>query len=50
MKVISIKENKEYLSLMIEYFQKTWASDDSKMVYEDCITHALDYQDTPSNW
>lgn len=50
MKVVSIKENKEYLSLMIEYFQRIWASDDSKMVYEDCITHALDYQDTLSNW
>lgn len=50
MKIVSIKENNEYLKQMILYFQKVWASDDSMKVYEDCITHACDSLDTLSNW
>lgn len=45
MQLIAIRDNPEYLNEAIAYFQKRWASKDSMMVYEDCLTHSLD---TPS--
>jgi len=38
MKIISIKEKQKYKDKAIKYFQSKWASKDSLMVYEDCIT------------
>lgn len=42
MNVISVRENPEYLETAITYFQKHWASEDSMMVYDDCIRHCVD--------
>lgn len=41
MKIISIKENPDYKQAAIEYFQKKWATENSMMVYDDCITHCI---------
>lgn len=41
MKIISVREHPEYLEKTISFFQSKWASADSMMVYEDCITSAL---------
>ncbi len=41
MKIISVRENPEFADTAIAYFQKHWASENSKMVYEDCIRHAI---------
>ena len=41
MEVISVREKPEYRDLAIRYFQKHWASEDSMMVYEDCIGHCI---------
>ena len=41
MKVINIRENQQCKKRAIEYFQKIWASDESKPVYEDCISRSL---------
>lgn len=41
MKIISIKEQPEYKDTAIRYFQSKWASENSMMVYEDCITNCI---------
>lgn len=50
MKVISVRENPEYAEVAIEYFQKHWASDDSKDVYSDCITHCINAEAPLPQW
>lgn len=37
MEIVSVREDRKFTKKAIEYFQKYWASDDSMMVYEDCI-------------
>ena len=41
MNVISVREHPESAERMIFYFQEKWASEASRMVYDDCIRHAL---------
>jgi N-acetylglutamate synthase-like GNAT family acetyltransferase len=41
MNIISIRENSEYVEAGIKYFQEKWASQESMMVYEDCIRHSI---------
>ncbi len=50
MKVISVTEFPEMKKLAIEYFQSKWASEDSKMVYEDCINHCFDQNNSLPRW
>lgn len=50
MKIISSKENPEYLPIIIKYFQKIWASEESKMVYEDCIKYSTYNKGDIPNW
>ena len=42
MNIVSVRENPEYTERAIAYFQKRWASEDSMMVYDDCIRHCVD--------
>lgn len=39
--VVSVREEPACLDAAITYFQKHWASEDSMMVYEDCISHCV---------
>ena len=41
MKIISVKESSEYKDIAIKYIQDKWASENSLMVYEDCITNCI---------
>jgi len=50
MRVISIKEEPSYMDQAIAYFQKHWASEDSKMVYDDCIRHCLNSKTPLPQW
>lgn len=45
LKIISIRENPEYKNKAIEYFQNKWASKETRIIYEDCISHSIS---TPS--
>ncbi len=50
MEIISVREHPEYLERAIVYFQKHWAGDDSKMVYDDCIRHSLSTENPLPRW
>lgn len=41
MKIISVKESPEYKERAIKYFQSKWATENSLMVYEDCISNCI---------
>ena len=46
MRIVSVRENPEFTNVAITYFQKHWASEDSMMIYDDCIRHCVG-ADTP---
>lgn len=48
--IISIKESPEYKEKAIAYFQAIWASEDSKMVYEDCIANCITSPNPLPQW
>lgn len=50
MKVISVKENPEYISEAITYFQLKWASETTMMLYENSIKHATDLANPFPQW
>lgn len=50
MKLISVKENPEFKDRAIRYFQSKWANEQSKMVYEDCITHCITTPNPLPQW
>jgi GNAT superfamily N-acetyltransferase len=50
MKVISIKNQPEYIDSAIAYFQKIWASSDTMQVYDDCIRHCIDTSSPLPQW
>ena len=42
MKILSVREHPGMCDRAIAYFQEKWASEDSRMVYEDCIRMSID--------
>ena len=50
MKIINVKNNPEFTEIAIKYFQKHWASDDSMMVYKDCIEHSINTKSPLPLW
>ncbi len=50
MKVISVRENSDYINQAIEYFQKIWASPNSMKVYEDSIKNCIDATNPLPQW
>ena len=50
MKIISSKNNIEYLDKITNYFLEKWGSDDSKMVYIDCIKNSTYNKGDIPNW
>ncbi len=50
MKIISVKENPEFMNIAIKYFQSKWASEESMMLYEDSITHCTDLSNPLPQW
>lgn len=50
MRVISVRGNPEHAKVAIKYFQKKWASSESMMVYENCITNSLTAETVLPQW
>ena len=50
MNVISVRERPDMARAAIAYFQARWGSEDSKMVYEDCILSSLQTDSLLPEW
>jgi GNAT superfamily N-acetyltransferase len=49
-KITSVKDSPEWKDRAIRYFQSKWASEQSKMVYKDCITSCLESPQPLPQW
>lgn len=50
MEIISIKQNPEYKDQAVKYFQSKWATEQSLMVYEDCISNCITASNALPQW
>lgn len=50
MEIVSVRERPAFAREFIAYFQKRWASEASKPVYEDCILSCLDSPSPLPQW
>lgn len=50
MEIVSVKQNPAYKERAIEYFQSKWATKESLMVYEDCISNCITTQSPLPQW
>lgn len=50
MEIISIRQNPEYKDQAVKYFQSKWATEQSLMVYEDCISNCITASNPLPQW
>ncbi|WP_224651490.1 GNAT family N-acetyltransferase [Pectobacterium versatile] len=48
--IISVRNHPEYKEPAIHYFQRHWASDETFILYEDCISHCIDAENPLPDW
>ncbi|BES84410.1 hypothetical protein PEC302107_41310 [Pectobacterium araliae] len=48
--IISIRNRPEYKERAIHYFQRHWASEETLMLYENCISHCIDAENPLPDW
>lgn len=50
MEIISVRKNPEFKEIAIKYFQDKWASEKTKIIYEDCISNCITTQNPLPHW
>ncbi|AJJ19138.1 MULTISPECIES: GNAT family N-acetyltransferase [Yersinia] len=49
-KIISVRSHPEYKDESIRYFQNKWATEETKMLYQDCISHCIEAKNPLPQW
>jgi len=50
MKIISIRENPEYLDKAIQYIYSKWGNVNNYLCYHDCVEHSVDSESPLPRW
>ena len=50
MEVISLRYSSEYLDRAIAYFQDKWATEETMLVYDDCLRNCIDAVNSLPQW
>ncbi len=50
MEVISLRYSSEYLDRAIAYFQDKWATEETMLVYDDCLRNSIDAVNSLLQW
>lgn len=49
-RIVSVREELRYAERAIAYFQEAWADEAGRMVYDDCIRHAVGAPSSLPQW
>lgn len=48
--ILSVREHPEWAARAIGFFQKHWGTEENRVMYDDCITHALTASGVLPQW
>lgn len=48
--ILSVREHPEWAARAIVFFQRHWGTEENRVMYDDCITHALTASGALPQW